>query len=194
MKETSKLGDIVSDEAIVAAVRQWVETLVVGMNLCPFAKRELVKNRVRFITTAATTAEQLLHALQAELELLHTDPSIETTLLIHAQVLQDFYDFNDFLDDADNVLVEMGLDGVYQIASFHPDYQFGGTAPDDAENYTNRSPYPILHLIREASLERVIADYPDVDDIPERNIALMNELGRDKLQLLLQSCLKQKDS
>lgn len=194
MKETSKLGDVVSDEAIVAAVRQWVETLVVGMNLCPFAKRELVKNRVRFTTTAATTAEQLLHALQAELELLNTDPSIETTLLIHAQVLQDFYDFNDFLDDADNVLVEMGLEGIYQIASFHPDYQFGGTALDDAENYTNRSPYPILHLIREASLERVIADYPDVDDIPERNIALMNELGRDKLQLLLQSCLKQKDS
>ena len=194
MKETSKSGDIVNDEAIVAAVRQWVETLVVGMNLCPFAKRELVKNRVRFITTAATTAEQLLHALQAELELLNTDPSIETTLLIHAQVLQDFYDFNDFLDDADNVLVDMGLEGVYQIASFHPDYQFGGTAPDDAENYTNRSPYPILHLIREASLERVIADYPDVDDIPERNIALMNELGRDKLQVLLQSCLNHKDS
>jgi len=194
MQETPKSDDIVNDKAIVTAVRQWVETLVVGMNLCPFAKRELVKNRVRFITTAATTAEQLLHALQAELELLNTDPAIETTLLIHAQVLQDFYDFNDFLDDADNVLVEMGLEGVYQIASFHPNYQFGGTAPDHAENYTNRSPYPVLHLIREASLERVIADYPDVDGIPERNIALMNELGRDKLQALLQSCLSHKDS
>lgn len=86
---------------------------------------------------------------------------------------------------ADAVLVEMELDGVYQIASFHPDYQFGGTQADDAENYTNRSPYPVLHLLREDSLEQVIADYPDVDDIPERNIALMNELGTPKLQALL---------
>ena len=194
MNDASKSAALVSDENIVLSVRQWVETLVVGMNLCPFAKRELVKNRVRFVTTASTTPEQLLLALQTELELLNTDPSIETTLLIHAQVLQDFYDFNDFLNDADDVLLEMGLEGVYQIASFHPDYQFGGTEPDDAENYTNRSPYPVLHLIREASLERVIADYPDVDGIPERNIALMNELGKDKLQALLQSCFKHKES
>ena len=177
-----------SDESQVEAVRNWVETLVVGMNLCPFAKRELVKNRVRFVTTAATTQEQLLLALQAELELLNTDSTIETTLLIHADVLQDFYDFNDFLDVADHLLLDMDLEGVYQIASFHPDYQFGGTHPDDAENYTNRSPYPVLHLLREDSLERVIADYPNVDDIPERNIELMNSLGAEKLRNLLQGC------
>lgn len=189
MKEASKSADLVSDENIVLAVQKWVETLVVGMNLCPFAKRELVKNRVRFVTTAATTQEQLLQTLQTELELLNTDASIETTLLIHPQVLQDFYDFNDFLSFADGLLLEMDLEGIYQIASFHPDYQFGGTHPDDAENYTNRSPYPVLHLIREDSLERVIADYPNVDDIPERNIELMNSLGTDKLQALLKSCL-----
>ncbi len=189
MKEESKSGDFVSDEKIVLAVRQWVDTFVVGMNLCPFAKRELVKNRVRFVTTAATTQEQLLLALQVELEFLNTDPSVETTLLIHPNVLQDFYDFNDFLNDADSLLMDMGLEGIYQIASFHPDYQFGGTAPSDAENYTNRSPYPVLHLLREASLERVIADYPDVDDIPERNIELMNSMGPNKLQALLKSCL-----
>ncbi len=128
--------------------------------------------------------------MQTELELLNADPSVETTLLIHPAVLQDFYDFNDFLGCADILLLDMELEGIYQVASFHPDYQFGGTRPGDAENYTNRAPYPVLHLLREESLERVIADYPDVDDIPERNIELMNSLGQDKLQALLKSCLK----
>lgn len=190
MTDLEKLARMENDEEIILAVRQWVETFVVGMNLCPFAKRELVKNRVRFVTTAATTAEQLLQVLQTELELLNADPSVETTLLIHPAVLQDFYDFNDFLGCADSLLVDMELEGIYQVASFHPDYQFGGTRPGDAENYTNRAPYPVLHLLREESLERVIADYPDVDDIPERNIELMNSLGQDKLQALLKSCLK----
>ncbi len=190
MTDLEKLARLENDEEIIHAVRQWVETFVVGMNLCPFAKRELVKNRVRFVTTAATTAEQLLQVLQTELELLNADPSVETTLLIHPAVLQDFYDFNDFLGFADSLLVDMELEGIYQVASFHPDYQFGGTRPGDAENYTNRAPYPVLHLLREESLERVIADYPDVDDIPERNIELMNSLGQDKLQALLKSCLK----
>ncbi len=190
MTDLEKLARLENDEEIILAVRQWVETFVVGMNLCPFAKRELVKNRVRFVTTAATTAEQLLQVLQTELELLNADPSVETTLLIHPAVLQDFYDFNDFLGFADSLLVDMELEGIYQVASFHPDYQFGGTRPGDAENYTNRAPYPVLHLLREESLERVIADYPDVDDIPERNIELMNSLGQDKLQALLKSCLK----
>ena len=190
MTDLEKLASLENDEEIILAVRQWVQTFVVGMNLCPFAKRELVKNRVRFVTTAATTAEQLLQVLQTELELLNADPSVETTLLIHPAVLQDFYDFNDFLDCADSLLVDMELEGIYQVASFHPDYQFGGTRSGDAENYTNRAPYPVLHLLREESLERVIADYPDVDDIPERNIELMNSLGQDKLQALLKSCLK----
>ncbi len=190
MTNLEKLARLENDEEIIQSVRQWVETFVVGMNLCPFAKRELVKNRVRFVTTAATTAEQLLQVLQTELELLNADPSVETTLLIHPAVLQDFYDFNDFLGFADSLLVDMELEGIYQVASFHPDYQFGGTRPGDAENYTNRAPYPVLHLLREESLERVIADYPDVDDIPERNIELMNSLGQDKLQALLKSCLK----
>ena len=189
MKKASRSGDLVHDEKTIQPVRQWVETLVVGMNLCPFAKREMVKNRVRFATTTSTTEEQLLIALQAELELLDTDSSVETTLLIHANVLQDFHDYNQFLGYADSLLVEMGLEGIYQIASFHPHYQFDGTKPDAAENYTNRSPYPMLHLIREESLERAIADYPEVDRIPEQNIALMNELGQDKLQALLRSCL-----
>ncbi len=161
---------------------------MVGLNLCPFAKRELVQNRVRFSVTDAVTEEQLLADLQAELELLSSDEAVETTLLIHPNVLQDFYNYNQFLSRADSLLEQMGLVGVYQIASFHPDYQFGGTEPDDVENYTNRSPYPMLHLIREESLERAIANYPDSDLIPERNIALLKSLGRDKIQALFQAC------
>ncbi len=177
------------DEKIVAAIRLWIESFVVGMNLCPFAKRELVKDRVRFTVAASTTVEQLLMTLQDELERLSADPSIETTLLIHPDVLQDFGDYNQFLDVADALLAELEFEGVFQIASFHPDYQFGGTDPDDAENFTNRSPYPLLHLLREASLERSIADYPAVDQIPSRNVTLMNELGREQLQALFKSCL-----
>lgn len=179
------------DEITVRPVRQWVETLVVGLNLCPFAKAELLKDRVRFVTTASATEEQLLAALQSELALLDSDPSIETTLLIHPGVLQDFQDYNQFLDAADALLVELELEGIYQIASFHPDYQFGGTEPDDAENYTNRSPYPLLHLLREASLERAIERYPGVGKIPAQNIALMNRLGRERLQALLSGCFTQ---
>jgi len=163
---------------------------VVGMNLCPFAKRELVKQRVRFTVTEAATEDELLQALQAELELLNADPSIETTLLIHPAVLGDFLDYNQFLDIADALLLQMELDGVYQVASFHPDYQFGGTAPWEAENYTNHAPYPILHLLREESLDRVLGDNPDADEIPQRNIDLMNSMGEEKLKALLAECLK----
>ena len=163
---------------------------MVGMNLCPFAKRELVKQRVRFTVTEAATEDELLQALQAELELLNADSSIETTLLIHPAVLGDFLDYNQFLDIADALLLQMELDGVYQVASFHPDYQFGGTAPWEAENYTNRAPYPILHLLREESLDRVLGDNPDADEIPQRNIDLMNSMGEEKLKALLAECLK----
>ncbi len=165
-----------------------MESVVVGLNLCPFAKRELVNNRVRFTVTEADTEEQLLMDIQDELELLNSDEEIETTLLIHPNVLQDFYDYNQFQNLVDSLLEQMELNGVYQIASFHPDYQFGGTEPDDVENYTNRSPYPMLHLIREESLEQAIASYPDPDQIPERNIELLKSLGRDKMQALLQAC------
>jgi uncharacterized protein len=176
------------NEKIINPVRHWVENVVVGLNLCPFAKRELVNNRIRFSVTDALTEEHLLENLQTELELLDRQEAIETTLLIHPNVLQDFYDYNQFLDRADSLLEQMGLIGVYQIASFHPDYQFVGTEPDDVENYTNRSPYPMLHLLREESLEQAIANYPDPEQIPGLNIARLKSLGRDKVQALLQEC------
>lgn len=190
MKKTPQSGETLNDEKIVLSVRKWVNTFVVEMNLCPFAKYEMLNNRVRFATTSAITEEQLLVCLERELELLNSDPSVETTLLIHAKVLQDFYDYNQFLSYVDTLLLEMELEGIYQVASFHPDYQFGGTLPDDAENYTNRSPYPMLHIIREASLERAIAEYPDVDQVPERNVALMNRLGHTTLQTLFEGLFK----
>jgi hypothetical protein len=177
------------DNKIIQSVQRWVESFVVDMNLCPYARRELIKNRVRFALTAAETEEELLIALQVELELLHSDPAIETTLLIHAKVLQVFDDYNQFLNLADKLLLQMGFEGVYQIASFHPHYQFGGTDPGDAENYTNRSPYPMLHIIREESIARAIADSPNAEQIPVRNIELMNQLGQDKLQVLMQACI-----
>jgi len=178
------------DNEIIESVQRWVETFVVGMNLCPYAKRELIKNRVRFVSIAAETEEELLIVLQAELELLHSDLAIETTLLIHAKVLQVFDDYNQFLNHTDKLLLQMGYDGIYQIASFHPHYQFAGTDPDDAENYTNRSPYPMLHIIREESIARAVADSTNAEQIPERNIELMNHLGQDRLQALMQACIK----
>jgi hypothetical protein len=180
------LRKLVEYDETVRAVRRWVEGFIVELNLCPFAGRELVSNRIRFVVTDSTTEEQLLAALATEFTLLNDDAAVETTLLIHPDVLQDFFDYNQFLDSADQLLVQMGLEGVCQVASFHPDYQFSGTAADDAENYTNRSPYPLLHILREASLERSIAAYPDVDKIPDRNIELMRSLGREKLQALMQ--------
>lgn len=179
---------VTEEQQVIEAVRHWVETLVVGYNLCPFAQRELVKNRVRFVVSAAVSEQRLLEGLQSELELLDKDAGVETTLLIHPLVLRDFHDYNQFLGYGENLLVGMGWEGIYQIASFHPRYQFADTDADDVENYTNRSPYPMLHLIREASLERAIADYPDVDEIPQRNIDLMKSLGQDKLRGILQAC------
>ena len=186
------MDDLLKDDEIIAAVQRWVRSFVVDMNLCPFAKRELIRNRIRFALTAAKTEEALLIALQAELELLESDNTIETTLLIHVNVLQDFDDYNQFLNCTDELLGRTGLEGVYQIASFHPHYRFDGTESDDAENYTNRSPYPMMHIIREESLARAIAESANVDQIPARNIALMNKMGQDKLRTLLQACINGK--
>lgn len=172
----------------IASARQWLETIVVGLKLCPFANRELENGRVRFAVTDAETETELLMALRSELSVLTDDASVETTLLIHPKTLRDFYDFNDFLQVADTLLIDLALEGVVQIASFHPEYQFEGTAPDDVQNYTNRSPNPMLHLIREDSLARAIAAYPDVAHIPERNVALMQSMGTRKVRALLAKC------
>lgn len=170
-----------TDEEIIATTRRWLERAVIGLNLCPFAKAATVKQRVRFTVSTATTDEALLDDLILALQDLHAaDPAdCETTLLIHPQALTDFLDYNDFLDAADAALDALGLDGVIQVASFHPQYQFAGTEAGDIENYTNRAPYPLLHLLREDSIEKAVESYPDVDDIPVRNIETLKKLGRE---------------
>jgi hypothetical protein len=176
------------ERSVIEATRKWVEDVVVGYNLCPFAKRELVRDRVRFVVSGADNEDSLLQALQTELLRLEDEPDIETTLLIHPHGLKDFELYNEFLDAADGLLTYLDMEGVYQIASFHPDYQFADTAPDAAENYTNRSPFPMLHLLREASLEAAIDSHPDVGGIPPRNIELMNQLGAEKMRAILSAC------
>jgi hypothetical protein len=165
-------------EAVLAAIRHWLERAVLGLNLCPFARAVYVKEQIRYTVSVATTPEALLADLIAELRTLAAEEEeIETTLLIHPDVLTDFLDYNDFLGVAEATVADLGLEGVIQIASFHPRYQFAGTAEDDIENYTNRSPYPLLHLLREASVERAVAAFPEAAEIYERNIATMRRLG-----------------
>ena len=170
---------------IVAQTRQWLENLVIGLNLCPFAKKELVKDRIRFVVCEAKDEEQLLLKLNQELEFIFANDDVETSLLILPHVLQDFDDYNQFLDIADALIEKMDFEGEFQIASFHPDYQFADTQFDDVENYTNRSPYPILHILRETSLEKAIEAYPDVNEIPEKNIALLRDMGLEKIKEVL---------
>jgi len=167
--------------AVEAGVRRWLERAVIGLNLCPFAKAVYARRQVRIVVSDASTERALLQQLGEEMALLRDAPAaeIDTTLLVHPHVLQDFLDYNDFLDDADALLEAMDLDGVLQVASFHPQYRFAGTDPDDAGNLTNRAPWPILHLLREDSVDRAVAAYPEPDAIIERNVATMRELGAD---------------
>jgi len=171
----------------IAITRRWLDRAVIGLNLCPFAKAVMVKQQVRFVLSEANTPEALLEELAAELLLLQqADPDqIDTTLIIHPQVLGDFLDYNDFLDLADALVAELNLEGELQVASFHPRYQFAGTDPDDVSNCTNRAPYPTLHLLREASVERAVSAYPDPDVIIERNIETLQKLGIDGWHKLL---------
>ena len=173
------MSESLSDEAVVAATRRWLERAVIGLNLCPFARAPYLKNRVRIVVSPARDEEALLLDLCEELQRLGAsdESDIETTLLVHPQVLNDFLDFNDFLDIADNALEQMNLAGELQVASFHPDYQFADTAPDDSANRSNRSPYPTLHLLRESSIERAVESGFDTDAIYENNIARLRELG-----------------
>lgn len=170
-----------SPEEAVAATRAWIEKAVIGLDLCPFARAVYLRDQVRFAVSEAETPEDLLEHLLSELRTIAaaSPEEIDTTLLIHPWVLEDFLDYNDFLDVAEDAVARLGLEGEIQVASFHPEYQFADTEPDDIGNYTNRSPYPILHLLREASVERAVAAFPDASEIFENNIETMRRLGHD---------------
>lgn len=166
-------------EEVIAATRDWIEKAVIGLNLCPFAKSVYVKNQVRIVVSDARHIDGFLEDLDRELDhLAEVDPEVtDTTLLIHPTLFPDFLDFNDVHQIADEAVAEHDLEGVIQIASFHPDYQFEGTEPDDITNYTNRAPFPTLHLIREESLDRAVEAFPDAEMIYERNMETLRKLG-----------------
>jgi len=165
----------------LAQTRAWVEHAVVGLNLCPFAKAPMVKGQIRYVLNETDDPRELLEALCEQMQALVTaDPAVtETTLLVHPNALTDFIEFNDFLEAADAALEDLGLDGVLQIASFHPDYQFDGTEPDDVGNASNRAPYPTLHLLREASVQRAVEAFPEAEAIFENNLRTLETLGAD---------------
>lgn len=170
-----------ADDTIIAATRNWLVQAVIGLNLCPFARAVYAGERIRYVVSGATLPAALLEALAEELQALAAadEAAIETTLLIHPRVLGDFLDYNDFLEIAEALVEDLGLDGVLQVASFHPRYQFADTEPDDVSNCTNRSPYPTLHLLREASIERAVMAYPDTGQIYKNNIETLRRLGRE---------------
>lgn len=167
-------------------VRQWLLQVVVGLNLCPFAGKPLAENIVRIHVTDSPDRESLLQVLFDEILLLQETPAqeLETTLVVLTGVLQSFDEFNQFLDLSDQLLVDRHWQGDFQIATFHPQYCFDGLSPDSVENLTNRSPYPILHIIREESLERALADYPNPEAIPQRNIERMSQLSAEEKKIL----------
>jgi len=166
--------------------RQWLQQVVVGLNLCPFAHRPLQDDTIRIQVTGCSDEASLLQVLFDEILLLQESPeqAVETTLLVLTDVLQSFDEFNQFLDLSDQLLIDRGWQGLFQVASFHPQYCFHGVEADAAENLTNRSPWPVLHLIREESLERAVAQYPDPHLIPQRNIERVSALTAEEKRLL----------
>ncbi|GAB6139782.1 DUF1415 domain-containing protein [Methylosoma difficile] len=177
-----------SDQRTIADTQAWLNSLVIAQNLCPFAKREAEQDRIRYSVCADNDWQSGLEHLISECCLLDVEPKIATTLLIFSDSLKHFDDYLDFLAIAEQLLDEEGYTGVYQLASFHPDYCFDGAPADDPANYTNRAPYPTLHLLREASMAKALASYPNPEQIPERNIALTRKLGLAKMQTLLAAC------
>lgn len=169
-----------NDNEIIAATRVWLKKAVIGLGLCPFAANAYLHERIRYCVSAQRSAAGLVEDLVQELRYLQdADPQLcETTLLIHPQALDDFRDYNEFLNEADITVRALELEGILQIASFHPRYQFAGTAADDIENYSNRSPYPMLHLLREASVAHAVATFPGVDEIGDNNVKILRRLGK----------------
>ncbi len=179
-----------TDSAVIAQTTQWINSVVIGCNFCPFAAKAVLRKSIRYVVLQETTLESALEALVDELNFLDRTEDIETTLLIFPKHFPDFEDYLDLVELAENLSIEQGYEGVYQIASFHPDYCFEGAEADDPANYTNRSPYPMLHLLREDSISKALDHYIDPEGIPERNIAFAQEKGLRYMQLLRAACFE----
>ncbi len=176
-------------QRIQKRIQQWLEELVIGLNLCPFAFKVVQQNTLRYHICDSKATEEILKHLAQEFHILDQDKTVSTSLLVIPNAFESFYDFLDLIDLANELLLTLNYEGVYQLAHFHPKYTFADTLAHEAENYTNRSPYPCLHLIREDEMEKVLENYPNPESIPENNIAKMNEVGSEKLRLFLQSLM-----
>ena len=177
-----------SDQQVLDDTRRWIEKAVIGLNLCPFARAVYVKNQVRIVVSRARHLDAFLDELDRELDLLQTTPAeeVDTTLLVHPTLFPDFEVFNDFMNVVDDVVAEHDLEGVIQVANFHPDFRFEGEPEGDMSHFTNRAPYPTLHLLREDSVERAVESAGgDAEAIVERNIATLRELGLEGWKALL---------
>jgi hypothetical protein len=179
-----------SDELVSLQTQNWVKKFIVALNVCPFAKREVERDSIRLSIVRSKKSNVALEELMAEITWLDENPETETSLVVFPTMFSDFHDYLDFVFMTEDLMVEQGCEGVYQVATFHPDYCFDGVDQDDVSNYTNRSPYPMIHLLREASVEKAIEFYGDTSGIPDDNIALMNTMGQQKVENILQSCLK----
>lgn len=173
---------------ITQHTKNWLRDIIIKLNFCPFANREFLKNSIRYSVSQSTDLESGLHTLAKEFNHLDQNPKTETTLLIFPNSYTTFDDFLELIDYANQLLIELGYESIYQLAHFHPDYCFEGVQVDDASNYTNRSPYPILHIIREESLQKAIETHPDAGGIPDANIMLARKMGSAKMQFLLNQC------
>lgn len=181
--------ELPADEAIIQQTQNWVKRVVVGCNFCPFAQREVQRGSIRYVVLRSDDLALCMDAVLAECERLDQEESIETTLLIFPGAFPSFKkDYLPFLEHAEDLLLANDYEGIYQVASFHPDYQFAGTRKDDPANYTNRSLYPMLHLLRESSLDRAFDHYPDPENIPQRNIEYAHKLGLEQMKILRDSC------
>jgi len=182
-----------SDELVTQQTLMWVNSFIVELNVCPFARRELEKNRVKVCVVRSKKIEIALEELMTEVQWLDQHTETETTLVVFPTLFRDFHRYLDFIDLAENLLFEKGYEGIYQVATFHPDYCFADAEPDDVSNYTNRSPYPMIHLLRESSVEKAIEFYGETQEIPENNIKLMESMGTDKVQAILTAVMSIKN-
>ncbi len=180
---------LLSDELVTTQTMNWVKDFIVNLDVCPFAKREVDRESVRLVVLRSKKTDVALEELMSEIQWLDEQPDTETTLLVFPTLFKDFHRYLDFVEMAENLMFDQGCEGVYQLATFHPNYCFSGAEPEDVSNYTNRSPYPMLHILREASMDKAIEFYGDTSVIPEQNIEKMETLGKEKLDAMFTSCM-----